>query len=700
MKKVSLAELIKYVLSPLVALFMFFGILFFGGRAGVALAAPIQPVDINESSFPDANFRAVVSGSDIDLDGNGSLDENEIAGTINIYCQGMGITSLQGVEYFVNLQGLWCYDNSIESMNLSNNTDLRGLWCSGNPLTSLDLSPNPELTWVYCYDCNLTSLNVSGNPKMAYIECNTNPLTSLDVTHNPELEHLTCGSCELLNLDLTNNPKLSHLDAFRNHLTSLDISHNPKMKRLDIWDNPGLGSIDLSHNPGLQYYNCANNDAGSVDVSHNPELQKLICSYNHIKSLDLSNNPKIVYLDCAVNQIGSLDLSKNPDLYFLQAFTNGFSSLNIGNNPSLVKTYKEGKKKSEYDVCNGHSWTLDFGGDTSTGGDNIYFLCFDDGVNLITEAENKEQTKEKETDEDSGLDTENLITRETVAWTLYNFAGSPDVTGLKSRFTDVKEGAWYEDALLWGEKNSVCVGSPNVASDTFGVGEYITRQDMALMLMRYSEYKGYKRAIDFGRTDEYLDYYDIDFYAWEAITWAVTWNIMSGKGEPGSGKDQQKIDPHGKVTRAEFESTYKRMMEVNGLASPTSFPIPDIKAEDLAGSEDGKGGDGDLSGKTADSSDNQKSGDSGIDAGLNADSDTSDSNSDSGTSGLNSDINLADGTSLSEQSIAAGEGLILDDNDIIDIRKKRAKIIIVISIITGILAIAAIAAVIVRKRKK
>nr|MCR5597279.1 S-layer homology domain-containing protein [Lachnospiraceae bacterium] len=114
------------------------------------------------------------------------------------------------------------------------------------------------------------------------------------------------------------------------------------------------------------------------------------------------------------------------------------------------------------------------------------------------------------------------------------------------------------------------------SSDDFGVGEWVTRQDMALMLMRYSEYKGYKRAIDFGRTDDYTDYYDIDQYAWEAVTWAVTWNIMSGKGEPGSTKEEQKFDPHGKVTRGEFEETLKSMLAVNGVSAPAVIPVPDM----------------------------------------------------------------------------------------------------------------------------
>ena len=563
------------------------GITVFGQPMSRVMAA----VDINDSNFPDANFRAVISGGDYDYNQDGVLDDEELGSIINIYCQGMGITSVQGVEYFYALQGLWCQDNAIEYLDVSSNKDLHGVWCSGNPLTSLDFSGNPQLEWVYCFDCNLTSLNVSNNPNMAFIECNTNPLTSLDVSHNPKLEHLTCGSCELTSLDLSNNPNLSHLDAFRNHFTSLDVSHNPKMKRLDIWDNPGLGSIDVSHNPGLQYYNCANNDAGSVDVSYNPELQKLICSYNHIQKLDLTHNPKLVYLDCACNQIGSIDLSKNTELYFLQAFTNSFSQLNISNNPCLVKTYKEGKKKSEAAVCNGHSWTIDYGGDTSTGGDNIYFLCFDDSVKLITESDsNKEEMKQSDT-ADVDADPDKILTREMVIATLYAIEGSPSVGDSKSRFTDVKSGEWYEDALIWGEQNSIAVGSPNVASDTFGVGQWVTRQDLCLMLMRYSELKDYKRAIDFGRTDDYIDYYDIDYYAWEAVCWAVTWHIMEGKGPAGSDKSEQRIDPHGKASREEFESMYRKMMETNGLGSKSlSIVTPDKEvASNDTSSDNGNG---------------------------------------------------------------------------------------------------------------
>ena len=540
----------------------------------LVINSSIQPVQINEYTFPDPNFRAVVSGPQYDLDGNGTLDERELTVFRNLHCDGENIKSLKGIEYLVELRGLYCTNNQIEDWDLSNNKLLQGIWCSKNQFTSMDLSGLPDLEWVYCHQNNITYLNVSDNPKMSYIEANDNPLHTIDVSHNPVLEHLMVGYCELKELDLSHNPNMQHLDAFGNHFKKLDVTCCPRMKRLDVWDNHELGSIDVSQCPGLQYYNCAYNGATSVDVSHNPELTKLSVAYNSkLTKLDLSNNPKLVYLDCAICSIQNLDLSHNPKMHFLQAFTNPFTTLDIGYNPFLIKTYNEGEMRDESAVCQGHSWTIDYGGEDSTQGDHIYFLCFDDKVKLLTEPKGEQPLPYRPGDEEDLPSRDTRVTREMMVQTLYVLAGKPDVSGLRSRFKDVEAGAWYEAALLWGEANSICVGYPYVSADNFGIGKVLQREDMAYMLMRYSELMNYKRSIDFGRTDDYIDYFEIDDYCWEAMTWAVTWRIMEGKGVPGSDKSEQRIDPHGKVTRTELQKTFDNLCQVNNLPLVT-LPIP------------------------------------------------------------------------------------------------------------------------------
>ena len=167
-------------------------------------------IKIDEAHFPDPNFRAIISGHAYDADLNGYLSDTERSRVMNIHCENSNIYSIKGVEYFGELQGLWCLNNHISSWDLSGNPHLKGVWCSQNDFKTLDFSANPELEWVYCFKCKLTSLNISNNPEMAYVECNANPnLTKLDVSKNTKLENLFCSDCGLTSLNLSNNPLLT-----------------------------------------------------------------------------------------------------------------------------------------------------------------------------------------------------------------------------------------------------------------------------------------------------------------------------------------------------------------------------------------------------------------------------------------------------------------------------------------------------------
>ena len=524
----------------------------------------LTPVAIDEAHFPDPVFRKLLRGRTYDQNGDGTLDTDELILLRNIHCEGMGVKSLAGIEYLMELRGIYCQDNEIEDWDLSNNKLLTGIWCSGNNFTSLDFSANPELLWVYCHDNHLTSLIVKYNPKMAYIECNTNPLTELDLTHNPELEHLMCGTCQLTSLDLSHNPKLQHLDAFQNQFTSLDLSNNPMMKRLDIWNNPDLGDLKISQMPGLQTYNCAKTGITKLDVTHSPELNKLICSYNDIKELDLSNNPKLIILECQDNSLKKLDLSHNPNLRFLWAAHNQFTSIDISSNPYLIKVYNEGRyEKSAYGES--EEWVVDLGGDVSTGDDNKLYFWIDVELSVNAKSNGTPAAKERYSELDPGVKESDCLTRGYVVNYLYKMAGSPNIGGHRSSYLDVA-GHKYEDALIWGELRKLYMGYPEFLGDYCNPDKWVTRQDLALMLMRYAEAFGLNRAIDFGRSDEYIDYYDIDYDHWEAICWSATWNIMEGKGEAGAPKSQQRIDPYGRVTQADLDTIIQRFKEVNSLS--------------------------------------------------------------------------------------------------------------------------------------
>ena len=89
-------------------------------------------------NIPDSNFRKVL----INLlpscfNGAGQLDTtcSGVSGTTYIFCQSAGIKELTGIEYFKNLNQLYCHNNLLTF--LPNFHHLFGTFdCSSNKLTS------------------------------------------------------------------------------------------------------------------------------------------------------------------------------------------------------------------------------------------------------------------------------------------------------------------------------------------------------------------------------------------------------------------------------------------------------------------------------------------------------------------------------------------------------------------------------------
>ncbi len=528
---------------------------------GTIAVEAASTVAINEENFPDPNFRACIK-RDFDENGDGYLNKNEIELIWNVHCENSNVYSVKGIEHFPYLKGLWCKGNHITELDLSGNPDLRGIWCSFNDFTSLDFSDCPKLEWVYCFNCKLESLNVSNNPKMAYIECNANPdLKTLDLSKNPEMENLFCSNCGLTSLDLTNNPRMCELAAFYNDLEEIDVSYNPNLKRFDIWHNPRLGNVDVSNLPGLQYYNCAWTNLTKIDVSKNPELVELVCGYNDgLTSLDTSHNPKLAYLavECNVN-LKKLDVSNNPRLYYFLAFgLSSIDTIDISKNSRLCKAFNEGVYVHETEnLGNVYSMTIDYGGSSDPFDELRHCVCFDDRAEIIGTYNGTNDVPDSVLDTNDGhSDSEQFVTRADAMQALYVAAESPEVKGT-SRFTDVAADAPYAAAIKWGEDHKICFGYPNISSETFCPDELISRQDFAIMAHRYAEVMGFGTAFDYGRTDWFDDFFDIDFYAWGPFTWTIQWRVLP------YDKDKNICYPRGRITKTELEAAVAEIFDLD-----------------------------------------------------------------------------------------------------------------------------------------
>ena len=140
------------------------------------------------------------------------------------------------------------------------------------------------------------------------------------------------------------------------------------------------------------------------------------------------------------------------------------------------------------------------------------------------------------------------ISRQELVTMLYRYAGSPEMTG-ETSFSDVREGRYFYQAVIWAEKNQIANGYPD---GTFQPNQNITREQMVTFLARYAQLQD----VDTASSAE-LDFTDagsVSDYAQEAMAWAVETGLVQGMGNG-------KLDPKGPATRAQMATVLMRFCE-------------------------------------------------------------------------------------------------------------------------------------------
>ena len=317
-----------------------------GNNSG--LSEEKKGIKIGSNTFPDEKFRAYIL-ENIDKDGDGYLSETEIAETTSITCGARSISSLKGIEYFVNVQSIDCRGNNLTQLDVSKNTALEDLDCSENNLTQLDVSKNTALEDLDCSENNLTQLDVSKNIYLRGLACFENNLTQLDVSKNTVLEKLACQQNNLIQLDVSKN--VWYLNCYKNNLTQLDVSKNVTLWYL-YCDNNNLTQLDISKSVELRNLSCAKNNLTQLDISKNVKLYMLSCYKNNLTQLDVSKNIYLRGLACFENNLTQLDVSKNTELQDLDCSGNNLTQLDVSENAKLCELECYNNNISQLDVSN------------------------------------------------------------------------------------------------------------------------------------------------------------------------------------------------------------------------------------------------------------------------------------------------------------------------------------------------------------
>ncbi len=277
----------------------------------------------------DANGNVVTVGAANSM-GNGIANDNyvftnRIDTVTNLNVSNQTIADLTGIEDFTALQLLNCGNNSLTSLDVTQNTALTDLDCSGNSLTSLDVTQNTALISLLCQTNQLTSLDVTQNISLTGLWCYGNQLTSLDVSQNTVLTLLNTSGNQISYLDLSTNVNLIDLFCSNNQLTGLSVYYNNNLQILDCDNNQISNLILPNQSTSLQKLICDNNNIPSIDVSGYSNLTQIICNNNSLTQLNVKNgnNTNIINAD--------FNATNNPNLTCIQVDDAAWSLANWSN---------------------------------------------------------------------------------------------------------------------------------------------------------------------------------------------------------------------------------------------------------------------------------------------------------------------------------------------------------------------------------
>lgn len=139
-------------------------------------------------------------------------------------------------------------------------------------------------------------------------------------------------------------------------------------------------------------------------------------------------------------------------------------------------------------------------------------------------------------------------TRAMIVTMLHRLENEP--TASAAGFTDVASNTYYANAVAWAAANGVVTG---VSETSFAPNDAITREQLAAILYRYAELKGYNVSAS-GSLSGYTDASQISSYATTAMQWANSTGLITGK-------TSTTLSPKGNATRAEVATILMRFCE-------------------------------------------------------------------------------------------------------------------------------------------
>ena len=293
----------------------------------IALAVLSHGANAQNVNIPDINFKNYLVGNtaiNTNLDAEIQVSEAS-AFTGPMDCSGLSVADMTGIEAFTSLSKLYCSDNSLSTLDLSQNIALTWLFCYNNSLTTLDLSANTALNRLWCYNNSLNALDVSQSAGLAWLYCYDNSLLSLDVS-NSALTQFNCKNNSLTSLNVSNGDNMSLANS------DFSVINNPNLSCIQVddavWSTTNWTNIDsgasFSENCGVGIDEITFSE---VNVYPNPASSQIT-----IDSYELVEGIKIF------SMFGELVQQEILKSFSVSSLPNGVYIMNIQTSNGMVRS--------------------------------------------------------------------------------------------------------------------------------------------------------------------------------------------------------------------------------------------------------------------------------------------------------------------------------------------------------------------------
>ena len=210
-----------------------------------------------QTAIPDINFEQALIDLGYDSGApDGFVSTLKISKVTSLFVRDKNITSLAGIQDFSVLEELFCENNELTALNVSQNLALTQLSCASNEIRALDTSKNVKLEILICFDNRLSVLDINKNTRLRNLSCSNNELRAIDVSKNKALRAFSCSSNLIRTLDVSKNSALTNLNCFDNQLTFLNVKNG---------NNNNFTGFLANNNPNLYCINV--DDAGYSNVN-------------------------------------------------------------------------------------------------------------------------------------------------------------------------------------------------------------------------------------------------------------------------------------------------------------------------------------------------------------------------------------------------------------------------------------------------